>query len=114
MKTLILIILSAGALVGQDLDSLKRAVVELRAGQQQINLRLEKSHKQFRLGTSLIAAGVLASAADLLVMRSGRDIGDKVAPKPILTYVGTVLTTAGVIIQIDAHRHTVVKRRRKH
>lgn len=96
---------------GQSIDSLHRNILELRQADQEIQLNLNKAHRQFRDGTILSAAGGVATVLGLIIYNSDKDGPNE--PNPNLIYVGGILTTAGLIIQIDSHKYIGRAGRRK-
>lgn len=62
-----------------------------------INLNLDKSHRQYRTGTYLVAAGL---AINGLAVLAGPDGG-----RGFLTGFGSIFLLAGTVVHIDSHKY---------
>lgn len=99
-KTLItLLILTSFASKGQDLDSLKREIIELKLEQEYIKVHLEKHHDQYSLGAGLLIGGLVMLGVDLAI-RNNDDSYDT----PAFLIVSSASIVAGTVITIDSHK----------
>lgn len=92
----------------QSLDSLRAAVKQLQVSNNNIQLNLAAHQKQFSTGTFLIIGGVATSIAGFILYdrQSTTPDGDGNDRKyPWFVYVGSVVTSVGVAIQIDSHKY---------
>lgn len=103
-------------------DSLNSSYNQLQFNDvQNINLRLEKSHKQFQVGTIFQSLGIATSIAGVLLMtqkeyddpNKNQGIEEDKKIGRILAYTGAGLFTVGWVIHIDSHRLLVNKKPNK-
>ena len=64
---------------------------------------LDKAHKQFRVGTSMLLAGTLLSIGGAAITSDPGSSMEKVKTGVMIT--GGVLALAGAIFMIDSHRY---------
>ena len=83
----------------QDLESLKRDILELRTEVNQINLNLDTSQKKFRQGIAVATLGYSVTiAGGLMLGRKNDDLGKG------LLIVGGATGVTGTILMVDAFR----------
>ncbi len=87
----------------QSYDSLTKRVLALEADVSEINLRMKKHHREFKLGTNLFFAFAAISSASLLMYSKSSDQKGKDIYKNIAIGSG-IIASAGIIIQIDSHK----------
>lgn len=97
MKKTLFIIAMLFSLIGkaQMVDSM--AVVQLNERIDNINLNLDKSHKQFRTGTYLVAAGLAVNGLALIAGQNGGG--------GFLAGFGSLFLMAGTVVHIDSHKY---------
>ena len=72
--------------------------------QSEINLGLHKFKKQHIIGNNLIIAGLITTTIGSLIMMD-QGLSSKGNPGIFITSIGSGLTTAGFIVNIDSFRH---------
>lgn len=70
---------------------------------QDINLHMEKFHNEYTLGTSVMVTGLFCTGVGYLLNNSSKDGPPRQANTII--FVAMVVTSIGVVIQIDSHKH---------
>lgn len=98
--TFSLFIIACSGSHAQSLDSLKQRILKLEINQQQIQLNLRKSHKEFGSGALIMLAGAVMSA----VYAHGR-AQDAGYEKPVILYAGMGLVFVGGAIMVDSHKY---------
>lgn len=89
---------------GQNLDSLNQRILKLEMNQRNIQLNLNKAHKQFSTGTLMVLTGAILTTAGAILTARDNDATSKAKNNNALLYVGAAMTTTGVVIQIDSHK----------
>lgn len=113
MKKLVLFILLISSLnsQAQDYDSLRRVINQLTVEQNEIDLRLQRSHEQYSSGTLVMGLGLGAALIGSVLYASQPSDAGPMAPG--LMIAGGAAAITGGIIQIDAHKWLVRRHRRK-
>lgn len=73
---------------------------------QQINLNLDKFHKEYRTGTVFVGIGAA------IVLTGIAAISQDSETEPAILYMGGVILSIGTVIHIDSHKFLNPKRRR--
>ena len=106
--TLCLLLLFSIAASGQNLDSLKREVLELKLETQDINFRIKSADQQFRAGILVSTLGYsITIAGGLMLGRSNDQLGQA------LLVTGGITGATGTYILVDSFRVLSGKRRKK-
>ena len=77
-------------------DSILLEVEDLQDKVYQINLHLEKAHEQYRVGTLLVAAGVLMQGFAVVL--------DPSSPNGFIAGLGSLSILTGGVFWIDSHK----------
>lgn len=90
----------------QESETLKERILSLEDSQRNIQVNLERSHKQFSTGTLFLIGGIVTSAMTAITYDRGVNSSDFGRGKfnPALVYVSAGLFTIGTVIQIDSHK----------
>jgi len=103
MKKLILpLIFLSITCSGQNYDSLRRVIEEIKVDQYRIELNLDKANEQFSSGTLLMGVGIGASVIGTLLYSINSEDPGPFAPS--LMIAGGAAAATGWIIQIDSHK----------
>lgn len=70
----------------------------------EITIHLDKCHKQHSTGVGLMIAGTLICSGAIVGLSTEEDVGQK-DYVTVLAYAGAALSTVGIIISIDSHKH---------
>lgn len=89
---------------GQNMDSLTQRIVKLEMDQRNIKMNLTKSHKQYKGGTFLVLGGAIATIAGAATLPSKSDLNQNNNAQIGLMTLGGILTSVGLIIQMDSHK----------
>jgi hypothetical protein len=90
-----------------------QSITELQADLNHIKLSLEQHHKQYKIGSSLIITGLIASSSGMVInviankpenQSNGSSKTDKAISNSLII-VGGGLALAGWIVQIDSHKY---------
>lgn len=89
-----------GQQLPQSYDSLVQRILKLETSTAQLQVGLQKSHREFRTGTALMIVGTLITGLSFaLTEKQTNNINTGLAA------VGGTLMVVGGIIQIDSHKH---------
>ncbi|MBX2968985.1 MAG: hypothetical protein KF803_06420 [Cyclobacteriaceae bacterium] len=107
--SILLLCLSADLLAQQtpyeNLDSLKKEILELRADVDQIQLNLKTSQNKFKRGIAIATIGYSVTiAGGLMLGRKNDELGKG------LLIAGGATGVTGTILMVDAFRHLTKKR----
>lgn len=108
---IVLLSLTAPALAQQtpyeNLDSLKKEILQLRADVDQIQLNLQTSQNKFKRGIAIATIGYSVTiAGGLMLGRKNDELGKG------LLIAGGATGVTGTILMVDAFRHLTKKRSR--
>lgn len=91
----------------ENLDSLKKEILELRADVDQIQLNLQTSQNKFKRGIAIATIGYSVTiAGGLMLGRKNDELGKG------LLIAGGATGVTGTILMVDAFRHLTKKRSR--
>ena len=94
--------------IAQDLDSLKAKVLDLDLKTQDINLRMEKSQRQFQSGILVSTLGYsITIAGGLMLGRENDQLGQT------LLVIGGATGATGTYIMVDSFRVLAGKKKRR-
>lgn len=69
---------------------------------QDINLHLEKFHNEYTLGTSVMVTGLFCTGIGYILNNSK---SEPPGQANTVIFVAMIVTSIGVVIQIDSHKH---------
>lgn len=105
---IIVLVLTVQLLPAQNLDSLKRSIVQLQMDTQDINLRMKASNKQFQTGILVSTLGyTITIIGGLMLGRDNDDLGQ------VLLVTGGATGATGTYIMVDSFNVLSGKRRKK-
>ncbi|MEQ8303486.1 MAG: hypothetical protein RIB47_08850 [Cyclobacteriaceae bacterium] len=107
LLTLCVLILSLPAFSQQDIDSLKREILELQADVESIHLNLETSKSKFQRGILVATIGYTVTiVGGLMLGRANDDVGQ------VLLVTGGVTGLTGTFMLVDSFKYLGRTRRK--
>jgi len=105
---IITLVFATNLLPAQNLDSLKRSIVQLQMDTQDINLRMKSSNRQFQTGILVSTLGyTITIIGGLMLGRDNDDLGQA------LLVTGGITGATGTYIMVDSFNVLSGKRRKK-